>query len=77
KKIIGDEEQITCRPADTLEPELETIRESITRWEEQDEDVLTAALFLQVAPTFFQKREERSMPTDPGMFGEDVEGYPV
>ncbi|MBQ0079129.1 MAG: oxaloacetate decarboxylase subunit alpha, partial [Eubacterium sp.] len=33
KKIIGDEEQITCRPADTLEPELETIRESITRWE--------------------------------------------
>lgn len=77
KKIIGDEEQITCRPADTLEPEIETIRESISRWEEQDEDVLTAALFPQVAPTFFQKREERSMPTAPGMFGEDVEGYPV
>lgn len=45
KKIIGDEEPITCRPADMLEPELEKTRKEMAEWYEQEEDVLTYALF--------------------------------
>lgn len=49
KKIIGDEEPITCRPADRLEPELEKMRAEVAEWYEQEEDVLTYAQFGQVA----------------------------
>ena len=40
---------ITCRPADLLEPELSKIEAEMSQWKEQDEDVLTYALFPQVA----------------------------
>lgn len=56
KKIIGDEEQITSRPADAIKPEMETLRAKIADKMEQDEDVLTYALFDQVALKFFEKR---------------------
>ncbi|MBR2915025.1 MAG: oxaloacetate decarboxylase subunit alpha, partial [Clostridia bacterium] len=58
KKIIGDEPAITCRPADNLKPELETLREKCAQYAKQDEDVLTYALFDQVATKFFEKRNE-------------------
>ncbi len=57
KMAIGDEEVITCRPADLLEPELEKYREEIKDWAEQEEDVLSYALFPQVAMKFFEKRK--------------------
>lgn len=57
KKIIGDEEQITCRPADRLEPELDKLREECKQYIEQDEDVLSYALFGQVATKFFEYRQ--------------------
>lgn len=47
KKAIGDEEIITCRPADLLEPELEKYREEIKDHMEKEEDVLSYALFPQ------------------------------
>lgn len=50
-------EPITCRPADLIEPELDKIRSEISRYIEQDEDVLTYALFPQQALTFFKKRQ--------------------
>ena len=53
KKAIGDEEVITCRPADLLEPELEKYREEIKDHIEKEEDVLSYALFPQVAMKFF------------------------
>ena len=59
KKIIGDEEAITCRPADMLKPELEKLREEVKKWSIQDEDVLTYALFEQVAVDFFEKRKAK------------------
>ena len=59
KKIIGDEEAITCRPADMLKPELEKLREEVKKWSIQDEDVLTYALFEQVAIDFFEKRKAK------------------
>ena len=56
KKIIGDEEPITCRPADRLEPELDKMRDEMKEWYEQEEDALTYAQFGQVAVKFFEKR---------------------
>jgi oxaloacetate decarboxylase alpha subunit len=56
KKILGDEQPITCRPADLIEPELERTRENIKHLCIQDEDVLTYALLPQVAEKFFKMR---------------------
>ena len=58
KKIIGDEKPITCRPADLLEPELETLRKECAQWVEQEEDVLSYAQFPKVAVDFFKKRRD-------------------
>ena len=57
KKVIGDAEPITCRPADLLENELPKLREEIKEYSIQDEDVLTYALFPQVALDFFKERK--------------------
>ncbi len=57
KKVIGDEERITCRPADKLEPEIDKLREEIKDYIEQDEDVLSYALFGQVAMKYFEHRK--------------------
>lgn len=57
KKILGDEEQITCRPADLIAPELESVKGQMKEWLEQDEDVLTYAMFPQVAEGFFKLRQ--------------------
>ncbi|HCU32967.1 MAG TPA: oxaloacetate decarboxylase subunit alpha [Ruminococcaceae bacterium] len=62
KKAIGDEEVITCRPADLLEPELEKYREEIKDHIEKEEDVLSYALFPQVAMKFFEAREAAKNP---------------
>ena len=67
KKIIGDEEPITCRPADLLAPELDATREAMKQWYTQEEDVLTYAMFGQVATKFFEKRAA-------GLLGEDPNG---
>ena len=56
KKILGDEEPITGRPADAIKPELETLRAKVADKMEQEEDVLSYALFDQVALKFFEKR---------------------
>ncbi len=65
KKIIGDEEPITCRPADLLSPELDTIRKEVEPWYTQEEDVLTYAMFGQVATKFFEKRAAGKLGEDP------------
>ena len=54
---IGDDEVITCRPADLLTLELEQYREEIKDHIRQEEDVLSYALFPQVALKFFEARE--------------------
>ncbi|MDR1569857.1 MAG: oxaloacetate decarboxylase subunit alpha [Oscillospiraceae bacterium] len=57
RKIIGDEKIITHRPADDIAPELEKYRQDIREYSEQDEDVLSYALFPQVATKFFEARQ--------------------
>jgi len=59
KKIIGDEEPITCRPADLLESALDKIPEEVKPYIESEEDKLTYALFPQVALDFFRKRKAK------------------
>ncbi|MGI6004603.1 MAG: oxaloacetate decarboxylase subunit alpha [Christensenellales bacterium] len=58
KLCIGDAPVITHRPADDIEPEMEKYREEIRDYIQQDEDVLSYALFPQVALKFFQARAE-------------------
>lgn len=64
KKIIGDEKPITCRPADNLKPELDELREKVQPWMEQEEDVLSYALFEQVATKFFEYRKAKKYALD-------------
>ncbi len=64
KKIIGNEKPITCRPADNLAPELDTLREKVKPYIEQDEDILTYALFEQVATKFFEQRKNKKYGLD-------------
>ena len=59
KKIIGNENPITARPADTIPPELDKLREAVKPWAIQDEDVLSYALFEQVAVKFFESRKAK------------------
>ncbi len=64
KKIIGDEKAITCRPADLIKPELERLKKECAEWTEQPEDVLSYALFDQVAVKFFEKRRAEKYKVD-------------
>ena len=57
KAGISPEDVITCRPADLLEPELDKYRQEFKGLAKSDEDVLSLALFPQVAPKFIEKRD--------------------
>lgn len=77
KKVIGDEERITCRPADKIAPELDKLRQSIKEYIVQDEDVLTYALFEQVALKFFENRKAKMLKTDPELKNQELKTHPV
>ena len=62
RKAIGDAPLVTCRPADMLEPELEKYRAEAGDFAKCDEDVLSYALFPQVAGEFLKKRNAASDP---------------
>jgi len=77
KKVIGDAEVITCRPADLIEDELEMLEGEIKQWKQQDEDVLTYALFPQVAIEFFKYREAQQTKVDQSVADTKYGSYPV
>jgi oxaloacetate decarboxylase alpha subunit len=58
KKIIGNAEPITGRPADLLKPELDILYKECAEWVTQEEDVLSYAQFGRVAVDFFKKRRD-------------------
>ena len=64
KRIIGDDKPITHRPADDLKPELEQLRAEIAQYLEQDEDVLSYALFPEVSKKFFEYRKAKKYGLD-------------
>ena len=77
KKCIGDTEAITCRPADLIKPQLKDLEEEMKQYKQQDEDVLTYALFPQVAMDFFKYREAQQTKVDSTVASEENKTYPV
>ena len=77
KKAIGDAEPITCRPADLLEPSLEKYEKECAQWKQQDEDVLSYALFPKVAEEFFKYREAQQTKVDAAVADTANKAYPV
>ena len=59
KKVLGDEQPVTCRFADLLEPGFEKYKAEIGDLAKTEEDVLSYAAFPQVAEAFLQRRKER------------------
>lgn len=55
-KAIGDEEVITCRPADKLEPEMDRLRKEVGKLARSEEDILTYAMFPDVGRAFMEER---------------------
>lgn len=77
KKAIGDEKAITCRPADLIEPSLAKFEKECAQWKQQDEDVLTYALFPQVAKEFFEYRAAQQTKVDATVADKENGAYPV
>ena len=78
KKVLGDDaEIITCRPADLIPDELDTLRKECEQYIQQDEDVLSYALFPQVATEFFKYREAQQTKIDAGKADTENGSYPV
>ncbi len=77
KKALGNAERISCRPADLLSPEYEEIKKKVIElgYYEKEEDVLSYAVFEQVAENFFKWREAQKKGIDRDMAKSGV--YPV
>ncbi len=69
KLAIGDKEPITVRPADLIAPELEKYREETKDIAKSEEDVLSYALFPQVAKKFFEVRDAEPVAAAPDTDG--------
>ena len=74
---IDKSEIIDCRPADLLEPELEKLKEEVGEYAEQEEDVLTYALFAQVAIDYFKRRAALRDKVDPDAIDTKNKAYPA
>ena len=77
KKAIGDVKPITCRPADLIPPQLDKFREECKEWMQQEEDVLSYALFPQVATDFFKHRQAQATKVDVTAADAENKAYPV
>jgi oxaloacetate decarboxylase alpha subunit len=74
---IDKSEIISCRPADLLEPELDKLKEEVGEYAEQEEDVLTYALFDQVAIDYFKRRAALRDKVDPDAIDTKNKAYPA
>ena len=75
--ILKGEQPITCRFADTLEPEMDKLKAEAAKYAIQEEDVLTYAMFPQVAPKFFEKRNARMQGVDAVHADYENKSHPV
>ena len=64
RKIIGDDDVIDYRPADKIAPEIDSLRQRVAPYSEQDEDLLSLALFEQVAINYFDWRKQQKYNLD-------------
>ena len=76
RKALGDAEIITCRPADLIAPEMDKYREENKDFAKSEEDVLSIAMFPQVATKFITERDNPKPKEDPNapreLFIEDL-----
>ncbi|HJA69481.1 MAG TPA: oxaloacetate decarboxylase subunit alpha [Firmicutes bacterium] len=77
KKCIGDAPVITHRPADDIPPEYDKYKAEIKDIMEQEEDVLSYALFPQVAMKFFEKRREEKYGLNQELMDQKENIHPV
>ena len=77
KKVIAGEKVITCRPADNIPNELDKIESEMKEWKKQDEDILSYALFPQVATDFFKYRQTQEEKIDVTKADTNNGAYPV
>jgi oxaloacetate decarboxylase alpha subunit len=77
KKCVGDAKVITCRPADLIEPQLPKFEAECAKWKQQDEDVLSYALFPEVATEFFKYRQAQQEKVDVASADTKNKAYPV
>ena len=77
KKALGDEPRIDHRPADDIPPAMEQYREEIKEYIEQEEDVLSYALFPPVALEFFKYRRAQKYAMDPNLYKKEEMVHPV
>lgn len=79
KKAIGDTKPITCRPADLIEPQLEKFEKDpvVQEYKQQEEEVLSYALFPAVATEFFKYRQAQQTKVDPNAADTESKSYPV
>lgn len=77
RKIIGDEEVVTCRPADLLEPMLEKMAGEMGEYFEAPEDVLTYTLFPQPAIEYFKFRQAQKYQIDSTLLKKEEQVHPV
>ncbi|HIQ83417.1 MAG TPA: oxaloacetate decarboxylase subunit alpha [Candidatus Pullichristensenella stercorigallinarum] len=77
RKVIGNAKVITHRPADDIAPELEKYRKEIGQYITQEEDVLTYALFPQVATKFFEYRQAQQLKLDNSLLDKENHVLPV
>lgn len=77
KKVVGEEKLITHRFADDIPPELDKYKNEIKEYIEQEEDVLSYALFPQVAINFFKYRQAKKYKLDSDVYNKQNEVHPI
>ncbi|AOY77248.1 oxaloacetate decarboxylase subunit alpha [Clostridium formicaceticum] len=77
QKIIGDKEVMTQRPADIIPPQLPSLKQEMKEYLEQEEDVLSYALFPQVAMNFFKERWAEKYKIESTLYNEVEKNHPV
>lgn len=77
KKCIGDDDIITCRPADLLKPEYENYKQEMKEYYTKEEDVLSYCLFPQVAKNFFKWRQAKQIGVDANLLDTKNKIHPV
>lgn len=77
KKVLGSTDRITYRPADDLAPEYDKIKAEMMEYYEQEEDVLSYALFPQVAVNFFKYRQAKKYGIDNNILDKKNKVLPV
>ncbi|MBN1623405.1 MAG: oxaloacetate decarboxylase subunit alpha [Clostridia bacterium] len=76
-RILGEEKPITCRPADLFEPGLESFRNEMKEYMEQEEDVLSYAVFPKVSIDFFEQRRAAKYKIDKDMVNMEEAVHPI